>query len=94
MSAGAKTGGRQKGTPNKTTTDVRSAVALLAENNIDRLEGWLDEIAETDPVKASDLFLRILEYHVPKLARTTMEGHLDLNLPNAITVRVIRPDGT
>jgi hypothetical protein len=31
-------------------------------------------VAEKDPAKAADLFIRVLEYHVPKLARTEVNG--------------------
>lgn len=35
-----------------------------------KVQSWLDAIAEKDPARALDLFVRLLEYHVPKLART------------------------
>jgi len=65
-----KTGGRLKGTPNKVTAQVREAIAHFAEANVGKLQTWLDAVAEKDPAKAADLFVRVLEYHVPKLART------------------------
>jgi hypothetical protein len=60
--------------PNKTTLDVREAIATLAQANVDRCQTWLDRIAEKDPDKAFDLYLKMLEYHVPKLARTELTG--------------------
>ena len=41
-------------------------------------QAWLEATARKNPEKAADLFLRALEYHVPKLARTetTVEGEL------------------
>lgn len=54
------------------------------EGNIERLQGWLDEIAEgkqgkdgvfivqPNPTKAFELVQSLLEYHVPKLSRTDM----------------------
>ena len=65
-----KTGGRLKGTPNKVTADVRAAIAAFAEANVEKLQTWLDAVAEKDPGRALDLFARLLEYSVPKLART------------------------
>lgn len=65
--------GRKKGTPNKLTRDVREAIAAFAEANVGRLQHWLDAIAANDPAKAADLFTRLLEYHVPKLARAEVE---------------------
>lgn len=74
MAAGHKTGGRQKGTPNKNTVSVREAIAVFAEDNVGKLQEWLDKIGGDDPVKAADLYVRLLEYHVPKLARSEHTG--------------------
>lgn len=65
-----KTGGRSKGTPNKVTADVRAAIADFAEANVGKCQAWLDAVAAKDPARALELFVRLLEYHVPKLART------------------------
>lgn len=82
MAKGVKTGGRQPGSLNKATKDVRQAVALLAENNVSKLEQWLEETAKgdiangvkPDPGKAALLLLQAMEYHIPKLARTEHVG--------------------
>lgn len=66
--------GRKKGVPNKATRDVREAIAKLAEANVGRVQRWLDAIAKTDPDKALDLYLKLIEYHVPKLARQEHTG--------------------
>lgn len=68
--------GRPPGTPNKVTRDVRAALAEFAEGNVDKLQGWLDRVATRDPAKAAELFVRVLEYHVPKLARTEINGEI------------------
>lgn len=70
--------GRPKGVPNRATAAVREAIAAFAEANIGKLQGWLEATARKHPEKAADLFLRALEYHIPKLARTetTLEGEL------------------
>lgn len=73
MPEGKKYGGRQAGTPNKATVNARQAIADFVEGNIGRLEGWLDEIAEDPdqgPAAAWRCMMDLLEYHVPKLART------------------------
>jgi len=78
MAGGRRKGaGRPKGSPNKATKDVREAITLFAENNVEKLEGWLDRVAENDPAKASDIFLRAIEYHIPKLARTEISGSVE-----------------
>lgn len=37
--------GRVKGVPNRTTVDVRAAIALVAQNKSADLERWLDQTA-------------------------------------------------
>lgn len=75
MAKGVKTGGRTKGTPNRATANAREAIALFVEGNADRLQGWLDQIAEEEGPKAAwECFCDVLEYHVPKLARTELTG--------------------
>jgi hypothetical protein len=71
---GEKRPNQGKRGPNKVTTDVRAAIAKLAEANVDRCQEWLDRIALVDPDKAFDLYLKMLEYHVPKLARAEITG--------------------
>ena len=58
--------------PNKVTRDVREAIAEFAQANVDRMGAWLDAVE--DPAKRFDLYLRALEYHVPKLARSEVTG--------------------
>lgn len=81
-----KTGGRAPGVVNKATREAREAIAEFVNGNAHRLQGWLDTIAEgktdeegafivkPDPVKAFELFKDVIEYHVPKLARTELTG--------------------
>jgi len=70
-----KIAGRAKGTPNKVTSNAREAIALFVEGNAHRLQGWLDQIAEEQgPEKAVRCFMDLLEYHVPKLAKTEVTG--------------------
>lgn len=62
--------GRRKGVANKATSDVRAVIAVVASRNADKINGWLDRIGRKNPAKALDLYLRMLEYHIPKLTRT------------------------
>ena len=72
MAKGRKTGGRAPGTPNRATTDVRAAIAAFASANVEQMGDWLNAIE--DPAKKLDLYLRAIEYHVPKLARQELTG--------------------
>jgi hypothetical protein len=64
--------GRPKGVPNKTTVDVREAIGVFAKAHVEEMSVWLGQIS--DPAKRLDLYLRALEYHVPKLGRTEITG--------------------
>lgn len=69
--------GRPKGSPNKATQNAREAIAMLVEGNVGRLQGWLDAIAQDErygPREAYRCFMDLIEYHVPKLARTEVTG--------------------
>lgn len=73
--------GRPKGVPNKVTAHAREAIAAFVNGNADRLTAWLDAIAEKDPKDAFNCFMSVVEYHIPKLARTdttlTINQHED-----------------
>lgn len=75
MAKGVKTGGgSRKGKPNRATADARAAIADFVEGNVDRLNGWLDQIAMHDPEAAFKSFMSVVEYHIPKLARSEHVG--------------------
>lgn len=68
-------GGSRKGRPNKSTVAAREAIGVFVDGNMGRLQEWLDSIAEKDgPLAAFRCFTEVIEYHVPKLARTEVTG--------------------
>lgn len=66
--------GRVKGSTNKATAVVREAMMQLARGNVGKVQGWLEATAEKDPAKAAELFLRLVEFTVPKLSRSELTG--------------------
>ena len=80
-------GGSRAGIPNKSTQTAREAIAKFVDGNADRLAGWLDEIAAENPQKAFDAFMSVVEYHVPKLARTEMTGKDGGDIEHSIRVK-------
>lgn len=77
MAQGVKTGGRQKGSLNKVTSEIKEAFKNLIEQNTDNMIGWLDRVAKDDPAKALSLCADLAEFVVPKLARTDLAGDQD-----------------
>lgn len=51
------------------TARLRTAVAELTDTNFQDIQVWLDRVSTTDPAKALDFVLRLLEFSVPKLSR-------------------------
>jgi hypothetical protein len=80
--------GRPPGTPNKSTTIVREAIATLLDRNSEKMDEWLQLVAYGDselgvkpqPDKALDIMQKLAEYHIPKLARTEVVGDKDTPL--------------
>ena len=66
--------GRPKGSINKATARVREAIAMMAEDNAENFALWLSQVAASSPEKACDIYLKAIEYHIPKLARTEVTG--------------------
>ena len=67
--------GRKPGSTTKEIKNARQAIALFVDSNSDRMSGWLEEIYEREGPKAAfSCFMELVEYHVPKLARTEMVG--------------------
>jgi hypothetical protein len=81
MAKGIKTGGRQKGVPNKVNAEFRDVVRRLLEDNSQNFQRWITLVAEGDgaeikpnPGKALDIIAGLAEYSAPKLARTEVVG--------------------
>jgi predicted transcriptional regulator len=82
-----KGAGRPAGSPNKSTSMAREAIARFVDGNTDKMQGWLEQVAngvqdeETgkwlvppNPEKAFAMLQSVVEYHVPKLARQELVG--------------------
>lgn len=82
--------GRRAGTPNKSTANAREAIARFVDGNAERLQGWLEEIAEREGPKAAfECVLALLEFHVPKLARTELTGPTEGSAPTVVRVEFV-----
>jgi hypothetical protein len=71
---GVRLGGRQKGTPNRVTTDARETFRLVFEKLAPEAEKWIRAAAKRNSAKGAELLLRLGEHFVPKLARHELVG--------------------
>jgi len=79
--------GRKAGIPNKATTEAREAIKALLDSNLPYIQSWIQSTAEgiyddlagkwivqPNPAKACEIVQNLVEYSVPKLARTEVVG--------------------
>ena len=80
--------GRPKGAISKVTKDQRDRAALIIDNNIDKMQGWIDAVAIENPERAYKMVLDMFEFSLPKLKAVEVTGKdgKDLFQPN-ITVQ-------
>lgn len=67
----SKTGGRVKGSKNKSTSKVRDAYTKLLEDNLDQITKDFKELEPRDRIK---MFLDLSKYVIPQLKQTELKG--------------------
>lgn len=58
-----KTGGRQPGSTNRTTTDIKSRIANFIDEQFDSIA---DDMSQLKPKERVTAYLKLMEYVVPK----------------------------
>jgi len=79
--------GRKPGVPNKATQEAREAVKAILDSNLPFIQSWIQQtadgimddqtgkyIVQPNPAKACEIVQNLVEYSVPKLARTEVVG--------------------
>ena len=74
-------------------------MAQFANDNAPKMAVWLQEVADgnpdadrkPDPARALDLYLRAIEYHVPKLQRQEVAGDPNNPVRTHMTVEFVKP---
>ena len=79
--------GRPRGKLNRSTEQAKLTLARIADEGLDNLKKDLQEIREKDPVKAAELYLKILEYIIPKQQRVEVRGEIEQKIQQ-ITVNI------
>jgi hypothetical protein len=74
---GNKMGGRKPGSLNRSTEQAKLTIARLANRGLDNIMEDFDKIRKESPVEAAKLYLKLLEYIVPKKAQMEISGEID-----------------
>jgi hypothetical protein len=82
--------GRPKGCVNRATATARNAISSFIEAKAAEVESLWTRVAEKDPGKALELYAKLAEFVLPKLARTEVKQEL-LERPQLIQIRLIPP---
>jgi phage gp29-like protein len=53
----------------KTAQSIKEAYLLAVGNNVDSVDAWIKELAETDKAKAIQMMTKLTEYILPKLSK-------------------------
>lgn len=84
--------GRPLGAINRSTEQAKLSIARLANYGLDVIREDIDKIRKDNPAKAAEIYLRLLEYIVPKKSSIDMRAEIDqriqqvsVNINNANT---------
>ena len=82
MATGRKTGGRQKGTENKVTGDIRSMFKQLVEKNLEGLQKDINKLTGVERVKYT---LEMSKFCIPTLKSIDYKGDVVVEAKRKIT---------
>jgi len=80
--------GRPKGAEGKDTKRLREAIAAITNGSVEDLQSCFAEIREENPVKFIEMYLRLLEYTMPKLRSIDTNIELGENAIHKVTINV------
>lgn len=86
---GNKFAGSRKGIPNKKTEQWDTFSEYCLDGGLEKFKNELDTLKGEKYINA---FLALLEYHKPKLARTTLEGDKDNPINMAPIIQILPPN--
>ncbi len=75
MAKGHKTGGREIGTPNKVTTNIRGQINDFLNENWENLQADFDKLEPKDKL---NFYEKLLQYGLPKLQSVELSNDLNI----------------
>jgi hypothetical protein len=79
--------GRPVGKLNRSTEQAKLTIARVANQGLNNISEDLEKIRKEDPVEAAKIYLRLLEYIVPKQRAVEMKAEIDQRI-HQITVNI------
>ena len=83
--------GRPVGAINRSTEQAKLAIARLANSGLDALREDLVKIRKENPLEAAKIYLKLIEYIVPKKAQVELKGEINQKIQQ-ISINI--QDGT
>ena len=89
MARGIKTGGRQTGTPNRTTTEIREHFQNLISENLEQLN---NDLKELEPIQRLKIIIELSKFVVPTLKATdlSLSDNDEENFKQIVITRIIK----
>lgn len=69
-----KAGGRQRGTPNKTTAKIKACIVKIVSENVEQIKADLEQLQPKDRLTIIE---KLLAYCIPKQSTTTVKADLE-----------------
>ena len=71
--------GRPPGALNRTTEQMRLTINRAVNNTLNTIQSDLEELKKTDPVKALELSMKLMEYAMPKMRSIDVKGSIEVD---------------
>jgi len=88
---GNKLGGRKVGSLNRSTEQAKLAIARLANQGLNNITEDFEKIRKENPIEAAKLYLKLLEYIVPKKSSIDITGEIDHRIQQ-VSININRAD--
>jgi hypothetical protein len=70
MAKGYKTGGREQGTPNRLTKELRAALKNILAKELESIPGQLEKLEPRDRL---EMIIKLMPYALPKIETVSMD---------------------
>lgn len=83
--------GRPIGALNRSTEQAKLTIARLANRGLNNISEDLEKIRKENPIEAAKLYLKLLEYIVPKKAQMEISGEINQKIQQ-ISININKVD--